>query len=107
MCGSAAGALQNLSRETTARKEIRDLGAVVPLTDLLFGDDVQSQVCAAGAVLNLLGPDLGAETESNEKRQGFKKLLSMAISIGMIAEPLRQQQGDMLAAAKAAQPLRA
>ena len=44
VCGSAAGALQNLSRETSARREIRELGAVVPLADLLFGDDVQSQV---------------------------------------------------------------
>mmetsp|Transcript_16932 Transcript_16932/g.43497 ORF Transcript_16932/g.43497 Transcript_16932/m.43497 type:complete len:342 (+) Transcript_16932:81-1106(+) len=95
VCGSAAGALQNLSRETTARREIRDLGAVVPLSDLLFGDDVQSQVCAAGALLNLLGPELGAETESNVKRQGFKKLLSLALTIGMVTEPLRAQQLEM------------
>lgn len=107
VCGSAAGALQNLSRETSARKEIRELGAVVPLSDLLFGDDVQSQVCAAGAVLNLLGPELGPENESNAQRQGFKKLLSLAISIGMINEPLRAQQKEMLTAAKAAQPPRA
>jgi len=92
VCGSAAGALQNLSRETTARREIRDLGAVVPLADLLFGDDVQSQVCAAGAILNLLGPELGPENESNAKRQAFKKLLSLALTIGMVAEPLRQAQ---------------
>lgn len=91
VCGSAAGALQNLSRETSARKEIRQLGAVVPLTDLLFGDDVQSQVCAAGAILNLLGPDLGPENESNAKRQGFKKLLSCALTVGMVTEPLRAQ----------------
>ena len=100
VCGSAAGALQNLSRESSARKEIRDLGAVVPLADLLFGDDVQSQVCAAGAILNLLGPELGPETESNAQRQGFKKLLSIALSIGMISGPLRQQQEDMLQESK-------
>jgi hypothetical protein len=101
VCGSAAGALQNLSRETSARKEIRQLGAVVPLTDLLFGDDVQSQVCAAGAILNLLGPELGPETDTNEKRQGFKKLLSLALSIGMIHEPLRAQQALMSQPAQA------
>ena len=56
VCGSAAGALQNLSREAAARKEARELGAVVPLGDLLFGTDAQSQVCAAGAILNILGP---------------------------------------------------
>lgn len=107
VCGSAAGALQNLSRESSARKEIREMGAVVPLTDLLFGDDVQSQVCAAGAILNLLGPELGAETESNERRQGFKKLLSVALSIGMVSEPLREQQKEALQEAAAALPPRA
>jgi hypothetical protein len=104
VCGSAAGALQNLSRETAARREIRQLGAVVPLADLLFGDDVQSQVCAAGALLNLLGPELGAEDESNPSRQGFKKLLSLALSIGMIAEPLRAQHAEMIQASKGALP---
>ena len=107
VCGSAAGALQNLSRESSARKEIRDLGAVVPLADLLFGDDVQSQVCAAGAILNLLGPMLGAENESNEKRQGFKKLLSLALTIGMVTEPLRAQQEEHLLASKSQLPPRA
>ena len=72
MCGSAAGALQNLSRESASRAEILQLGAVPPLSDLLFGSDVQSQVCAAGAILNLLGPSLGSEDPSNAKRQvGF------------------------------------
>ena len=82
-------------RETSARQEIRKLGAVVPLADLLFGDDVQSQVCAAGAILNLLGPELGVENETNTKRQGFKKLLSLALTIGMVSEPLRAQQQQM------------
>ena len=107
VCGSAAGALQNLSRESSARKEIRDLGAVVPLTDLLFGDDVQSQVCAAGAILNILGPLLGPENDSNAERQGFKKLLSLALTIGMLTEPMRAQQQEFLAAAKSQMPPRA
>ena len=63
-----------------------------------------SQVCAAGAILNLLGPELGPETESNEQRQGFKKLLSCALSIGMVQGPLRLQQEEMLQEAKATQP---
>ena len=58
------------------------------------------QVCAAGAILNLLGPSLGVEDPSNAKRQGFKKLLSIALSIGMIQGPLRAQQEEMLAEAK-------
>lgn len=68
------------------------MGAVVPLTDLLFGDDVQSQVCAAGAILNVLGPELGSENESNTNRQAFKKLLTLAVTIGMIHEPLRAER---------------
>ena len=76
----------------------------MPLADLLFGDDVQSQVCAAGAILNLLGPELGPENDSNEQRQGFKKLLSLALTIGMINEPLRAQQQEFNDAAKAQRP---
>ena len=72
-------------------QEIRNLGAVGPLTDLLFGDDVQSQVCAAGAIWNVLGPDLGSEENSNTDRQAFKKLLSLALTIGMLHQPLRAE----------------
>ena len=95
VCGSAAGALQNLSRESNSRSEILSLGAVVPLSDLLFGSDVQSQVCAAGAILNLLGPLLGEESTSNAKRQGFKKLLSLALTVGMLNDALRPDQTEM------------
>jgi len=84
VCGSAAGALQNLSRESSSREEIRELGAVIPLSDLLLGEDVQAQVCAAGAILNVLGPDLGPENAGNEQRAAFKKLLSLAITVGMM-----------------------
>ncbi|KAL3905921.1 MAG: hypothetical protein SGPRY_010741 [Prymnesium sp.] len=120
VCGSAAGALQNLSRESVARQvrarfvrrltgsdrvpscmqEIRATGALVPLTDLLFGDDVQSQVCAAGAILNVLGPDLGPENDSNNERKAFKKLLSVAITIGMIQGPLRAERLTQLSECK-------
>eukprot|EP00965_Chrysotila_dentata_P208449 6184699-Pleurochrysis_carterae.AAC.1 len=89
VCGSAAGALQNLSREINARDEIHTLGAVVPLTDLLFGDDVQSQVCAAGAILNIIGPMLGSEDQTNPQRQALKKLLSLALTVGMLHGSIR------------------
>ena len=95
VCGSAAGALQNLSRESASRAEILQLGAVPPLSDLLFGSDVQSQVCAAGAILNLLGPSLGSEDPSNAKRQGFKKMLSLALTVGMLNDALRPDQAQM------------
>ena len=41
---SARSVWQNLSRESASRAEILQLGAVLPLSDLLFGSDVQSQV---------------------------------------------------------------
>lgn len=44
ICGSAAGAIQNLSREQLSKSLIIELNGVPPLTDLLFGSDVQSQV---------------------------------------------------------------
>ena len=53
------------------------------------------QVCAAGAILNLLGPSLGAEDPSNPKRQGFKKMLSLALTVGMLNDALRADQTQM------------
>ena len=83
-----------MSREAAARKEARELGAVVPLGDLLFGTDVQSQVCAAGAILNILGPELGAEVESNKQRRGLKELLSLAITLGMLHDSLSAEVAE-------------
>ena len=45
MCGSAAGALQNLSREIASRQAIRELGAVPALARLLSCPD--AQVCCS------------------------------------------------------------
>ena len=47
------------------------------------------------AILNLLGPSMGAENASNEKRQGFKKLLSLALTVGMLNDALRPDQTEM------------
>ena len=52
-------------------------------------------VPAAGAILNLLGPLLGEESTSNAKRQGFKKLLSLALTVGMLNDALRPDQTEM------------
>ena len=55
VCGSAAGILQNLSHEVAAREIINKSGAIDSLIiDLLFADDVQSQVCSAGTLLNMI-----------------------------------------------------
>ena len=55
ICSSAVGALQNVSREVQSCAQILELGGVEPLSDLLFATDVQAQVAAAGALLNIYG----------------------------------------------------
>jgi hypothetical protein len=49
-----------------------------------------AQVCAAGALLNILGPDLGEDAAAggNPNRKGFAKLLSSAIVLGAMYETL-------------------
>lgn len=44
VCQASAGTLQNMSREVRARELILECEAIEPLTDLLFGTDVQCQV---------------------------------------------------------------
>ncbi|CAM9231079.1 unnamed protein product, partial [Choristocarpus tenellus] len=44
MCGGAAGTIQNLSREMQSRDQLAALGVVGPLSDLLVGRHLKSQV---------------------------------------------------------------
>ena len=103
-CAAAAGTIQNISREPASRELLlHKHAAVEPLSDLLFGSDVQAQACAAGALLNIVGPDLGgdggdgdidekvdAETRAKnvEARTAFKKLLAESIAMGTIWQSL-------------------
>jgi hypothetical protein len=49
-------------------------------------------VCAAGALLNILGPELGEEDGGpSANRKGFAKLLSSAIVLGAMYETLFEQ----------------
>ena len=52
------------------------------MTDLLFGSDVQSQVCAVGALLNILGPDYG-EFVNDPRRVALRKMLENALVLGL------------------------
>ena len=56
---------------------------VESLSDLLFGNDVQGQACAAGALMNLIGPDMEGE-DNVAARTAFKQLLSQSIAIGTV-----------------------
>ena len=85
VCGSAAGAIQNLSREVACRNILKkNAKAVESLSDLLFGNDMEAVSCAVGALLNIIGPDLGEESSKNSKRNSFKKLLSDSVAMGAL-----------------------
>ena len=84
-CTAAAGTIQNISREPLSREVLmKDHPNVVEsLSDLLFGNDVQGQACAAGALMNLIGPDMEGE-DNVVARTAFKQLLSQSIAIGTV-----------------------
>ncbi|GAQ89309.1 hypothetical protein KFL_005090050 [Klebsormidium nitens] len=87
IAGSAAGALQNVSREVASRQKIRgDSDAVRALADLLVeGKELQTQVCAAGALLNILGPELAEKDKGGDEaaRKGFARIIVSCLVISM------------------------
>jgi len=90
VCGSAAGALQNVSREVASRLLIRDSDAIKSLIKLLQSTEVQTQVCAAGALLNVLGPEL--YDEDNPTPQGLKRREAFVktITLTLVASIIKQ-----------------
>eukprot|EP00898_Chlorokybus_atmophyticus_P006496 jgi/Chlat1/6848/Chrsp51S06566 len=82
---AAAGALQNVSREVASRMIIRELYAVPPLAELLVGTDMQ--VCAAGALLNILGPEL-SQGKDTERRKAFGKIISLCLISSSVSDAL-------------------
>eukprot|EP00696_Hemimastix_kukwesjijk_P007874 gnl/Hemi2/19978_TR6630_c0_g1_i1.p1 gnl/Hemi2/19978_TR6630_c0_g1~~gnl/Hemi2/19978_TR6630_c0_g1_i1.p1 ORF type:complete len:353 (+),score=71.23 gnl/Hemi2/19978_TR6630_c0_g1_i1:104-1162(+) len=78
ICTTAAGILQNLARETASRSQLLAHRHVVPgLLRLLAAEPpiVRMQRNVVGALLNILGPDLGPEDPCNPQRVAFKKNL--------------------------------
>ena len=49
--------------------------------------DLQAQVCAAGALLNILGPELGEKT-TDPARAGFGKVLSCTIALSAVYDSM-------------------
>jgi hypothetical protein len=83
--GSAAGALQNISREVASQSILaKDARAVELLADLLFGSDTSAMACAVGALMNILGPELGVDSPDNKTRNAFKSMLSDSIAMGTV-----------------------
>ena len=99
MAASAAGALQNVSREVASRKLIREGGAVPALVGLLFGDEMQAHIFATRAqeeldrgteawirateILAVTRPDTREMREWNrrerERRPNFRQLDRQAL----------------------------
>lgn len=80
ICKSAAGTLQNISRHPSLRLQIMEDDRIITyLTDLLFSNDINCQVSAVGALLNLLGPSLG-----EEQRMRLRQVLSESVALGAI-----------------------
>ena len=89
--GSAAGAIQNVSRELASRMLIREMdGVVESLADLLSSEDVNAQVCAAGALLNLLGPEL----EGNQ-RAAMGKIISLVMASSMVFDAVYERRPEL------------
>ena len=79
VAASAAGALQNVSREVASRMIIWDTNCTPALADLVATGNANAQVCAAGALLNILGPHVSRK--GDEQRHGMCKLLSATMAL--------------------------
>ena len=49
---------------------------------------LQAQVCAAGALLNVLGPELERSKLGVVQRQGFGKVMSSLLTLSIVHEAL-------------------
>lgn len=63
---SAAGVVQNIAREKHARAQARSADAVPALGELLITGSTTGKAHAAGALVNLLGPELSGEDVGGE-----------------------------------------
>jgi hypothetical protein len=62
---------------------------VPPLALLLSSEEVEVQVCAAGALLNILGPELDSKDwldGTGAQRRGLGRILSLIVSTSMVFE---------------------
>lgn len=79
IAASAAGALQNVSREVASRMIIWDTNCTPALANLISTGEAHAQVCAAGALLNILGPHVSRKGDT--QRHGMCKLLSTTMAL--------------------------
>ena len=61
-------------------EEIENAGPAAKWLGLLLGDEMQAQVCAAGALLNILGPEAGANV-NHPQRNALGRLISQTMTM--------------------------
>lgn len=93
ICGSAVGTIQNISREVQSCEIIKQFGGIAPLCDLLFATDVQAQVAASGALLNIFGHPTADEDGNYDEttaadvnstaRQALRRLFTSSLVLGI------------------------
>ena len=71
----AAGVVQNLSREEESRKRLLDGGVIDSLLNLTVCDNLQAQVRAVGAIINILGPQCD---DLNSLKQALSRLIALS-----------------------------
>jgi Armadillo/beta-catenin-like repeat len=82
VASSAAGTLQNVAREVASRMVVADLDCTADFARLLASRDAHAQVCAAGALLNVLGPAVSARGEG--QRRGMCRIMALVMSLASI-----------------------
>lgn len=63
-----------------------------PLADLLSSTDVQAQVCASGALLNIIGPDLDQRPDGGQQRRGLGRLMSLVMAAAAVYDCVFERQ---------------
>lgn len=71
----AAGLIQNIAREEDSRKRLLDGGVVDSLLNLTVSNDLQAQVRAVGAILNILGPQCD---DMSTLKQALSRLIALS-----------------------------
>lgn len=57
---------------------------------------LQAQVCAAGALLNILGPELERSKAGTSQRTGFGKLMACLLTLTIVHEAMFEQSSQIL-----------
>lgn len=57
---------------------------------------MQAQVCAAGALLNILGPELERKESGVLQRKGFGRIMSCLLTMSIVHEALYEDSLSMV-----------